>query len=149
MSKVTQALQLFREGNSCARSIRTAYGSGLAFPQEDAKQIAAEFAATLQTGKTCGAVTGAFTVLVQHSAIDPNTPPNREEIHANFAEIASRFQQRNEFLACRDLIGYDITTEEGMRMVKEQKLFKTRCIHLVKDAAEILEAILSKKQKAK
>ena len=54
-------------------------------------------------------------------------------------DFADRFTQHNGSISCRELLGCDISTAEGMRQAQHQNLFKTTCVQMVKDAAEILE----------
>jgi hypothetical protein len=55
-----------------------------------------------------------------------------------------RFTERNGTIVCRDLLGCDISTQEGFERAKQQGLFDTVCTKLVKDSVEILEDMLSK-----
>ena len=57
-------------------------------------------------------------------------------------EFSAEFERRNRTLICRDLLGCDIRTEEGMLTAKERGLYKTVCPRMVQDAAEILETML-------
>jgi C_GCAxxG_C_C family probable redox protein len=105
-------------------------------------QLAAGFAGGMRCGETCGAVTGAFMVLgLRHSSADCATAAARAETYARVVEFADRFRERNGALACRELLGCDISTPEGLKQAKEQGLFRTTCVKMVKDAAEILEAM--------
>jgi C_GCAxxG_C_C family probable redox protein len=103
-------------------------------------RLAAGFAGGMRCGETCGAVTGAFMVLgLRHSAEDCATQPGRAETYGRVVEFADRFRQRNGALSCRELLGCDISTPEGLAQAKEQGLFRTTCVQMVQDAAEILE----------
>ena len=132
MSKVEDAMQLFREGRSCARAIRNVYLQPHGLPEDACKAIAQNFAAALDARPLCGAVTGAFAVLAQQQA----------DARPLFADFADRFRARHVHLSCFDLIGCDIGTEAGRKQMREQQLLKTRCIYLVRDAALILEDML-------
>ena len=52
-------------------------------------------------------------------------------------------RQRHGSLACRELLGCDISTPEGAKLAEERRLFRTKCPQLVRDAAELLEATLA------
>jgi hypothetical protein len=45
---------------------------------------------------------------------------------------------------CRDLLGCDVTTPEGLQKAQAEQLFKTICPEAVKVAAEILEEMLAR-----
>jgi len=57
-------------------------------------------------------------------------------------EFVARFKARNETTECRELLGCDVSTFEGLKAAKKERHFKTRCPKFVQDAAEILEEIL-------
>ena len=94
-------------------------------------------------GETCGAVTAAFMVLgLRHCGPDCETGSGRNRVYAAVREFASRFEARAGSVICRDLLGHDVSTAEGMRAAKEEGLFETKCPKFVQEAAEVLEAML-------
>ena len=44
---------------------------------------------------------------------------------------------------CRELLGCDLTTPEGMKEAKDKGLFSTICPRMMQDAVEILEEMLN------
>ena len=93
--------------------------------------------------ETCGAVTGAFMVLgLRHAGPDCNTPPGRAKTKQVFVEFTEKFKARRGTVVCRDLLGCDISTAEGMDKAKSQGLIATVCPKVVHDAAQILDAML-------
>jgi len=66
----------------------------------------------------------------------------REKSHSLVKEFAREFKSRNGSITCRELLGCDISTPEGMKLAEETKLFTTRCPKFVRDSAEIIEQIL-------
>jgi C_GCAxxG_C_C family probable redox protein len=111
--------------------------------REFALRIASGFAAGMRRAETCGAVTGAIMVLGLHRATaESTTAKRREPIYQVVKEFSAEFERRNRTLICRNLLGCDIRTEEGMQAAKERGLYKTICPKMVQDAAEILETML-------
>jgi C_GCAxxG_C_C family probable redox protein len=111
--------------------------------RETALRIASGFAAGMRMAETCGAVTGAIMVLGLHRATAESTTARlREPVYEAVKEFSVEFERRNRTLICRDLLGCDIRTEEGMQAAKERGLYKTICPKMVQDAAEILETML-------
>ncbi len=140
MSDVSRAEQMFRDGCACSQAILDVYGTPLGLSHDQAMRVSAGFAGGMRLGETCGAVTGAFMVLgLRHGATDCGTPRGREEVYERVVEFARRFRERNGSICCRDLLGCDISTPEGMTQAQEQNLFKTTCVQMVRDAARILE----------
>lgn len=147
MDKVSEAVQKFRDGCACSQAILATYGPSFGLPQELAMQVAAGFAGGMRMAETCGAVTGAFMVLgLRHCPGDCSTAAGRKEAYGRVIEFANRFKSRTGALTCRDLLGCDVSTPEGLKQAQEQNLFKTTCVDMVRDAAEILEAMLAESQ---
>jgi len=57
-------------------------------------------------------------------------------------EFVRRFKARNGTIICRELLGYDISTSEGLKAVKDRNLSVTHCSKFVRDAAEIISELL-------
>jgi len=94
----------------------------------------------MRLGETCGAVTGSFLVLgLRHAGDNSEAAAGRADVYARIVDFATRFRRRNRSIVCRELLGCDISTPEGMRRAKERDLFKTTCVKMVEDAAAILE----------
>jgi hypothetical protein len=48
----------------------------------------------------------------------------------------------NSSISCKGLLGFDISTADGMKVAREEGLFVKLCPKYVKDAAEIIEQLL-------
>ncbi len=139
-SKASEAVDLFRAGCACSQAILAVYGEPLGLDRACAMRIAAGFAGGMRLGETCGAVTGAFMVLgLRHMPETGHADASRAEVYARVRDFAERFKKRNGSLVCRELLGCDISTPDGLRQAQEQNLFTTTCVKLVQDAGEILE----------
>lgn len=97
----------------------------------------------LGLGLTCGAVNGAVMVLglAEGPALESDRAP-RFRCYDRGAEFARRFTARHGSLACRDLLGVDMTDAQGRQQARERGLFGTICPGLVQGAAEILQDML-------
>jgi len=69
-------------------------------------------------------------------------PVTKEETYAKVREFAKKFKEKNKSTVCSELLGCNISTEEGMKEFKERQLITTLCADYVRNAAEILEEIL-------
>lgn len=140
MSKVSEAAELFRNGCACSQAVLAVYAEPLGLSRETAMQIATGFAGGMRLGDTCGAVTGALMVLgLRHASENCDTAAGRADVYARVVEFAKRFREKNGTLVCRELLGCDISTPQGMRQAQERNLFKTVCVKMVENAAAILE----------
>lgn len=70
------------------------------------------------------------------------TLENKEENYHLADEFINRFQEQHGTILCRELIGQDLSTPEGLQNARDQKLFESVCPGLVKDAAELVADFL-------
>ncbi|GAG84556.1 unnamed protein product [marine sediment metagenome] len=56
--------------------------------------------------------------------------------------FAGKFEARRGSIICKDILGCDISTPQGLRTAREEVLFSKVCPEFVRDAAEILEEML-------
>jgi C_GCAxxG_C_C family probable redox protein len=143
MSRVDDAVNCFCRGAACSQAIVGTYGPSVGLPREQGLKLASGFAGGMRLAQTCGAVTGAFLVLgLRHAGPDCDQRDGRSDVYAAILEFTHKFQQRNNTVVCKELLGCDISTAEGMQQATTQALFRTICPKLVQDAAEILEQML-------
>jgi C_GCAxxG_C_C family probable redox protein len=146
VSEVELAVDLFRQGCACSQAILGAYGPRYGLKENDALRLAAGFAAGMRRAETCGAVTGAMMVLgLACCRGSGRTLEERRGVYDAVTSFAQQFRQEQGFLACRELLGCDITTPEGARTAEEGRLFQTKCVELVRSAATLLEEMLGGK----
>ena len=143
MNDVESSVDRFLNGCACSQAILVTYAERLGLDSGHAMKLAAGFAGGMRMAETCGAVTGAFMVLGLHGCDDDcDTGKGREKVYSLVTEFATRFEQRNGTTRCKELLGCDISTEEGLQAAKDRDLFKTRCAEAGRDAAEILEEMM-------
>lgn len=140
---MSDAVSCFSEGFSCSSAILSAFSERLGVNRETALKLPAVFGAGMGTGETCGAVTGALMVA---GAVFGKTKGDDMEADAKaygFAqEFYREFLSRNSSLKCKELIGYDLGTPEGMTQAMESGVFTNVCPKFVQDAEEILGNLL-------
>jgi C_GCAxxG_C_C family probable redox protein len=142
--KVEAAVACFREGFNCSQAILSTWGGEFGLERETALRAAAAFGAGMgRLGEVCGAVAGALIVIgLKHGQTEAKDKETKERNYSLVRDFASRFRSRNGSLLCRELLGCDLTTAEGMETAKQKGLFTERCPRFVRDAAEILEDVL-------
>ena len=142
--KVEAAVACFREGFNCSQSILSTWGGEFGLERETAMRAASAFGAGMgRLGEVCGAVTGALIVIgLKHGQTEAKDKETKERNYSLVRDFTGRFRSRNGSLLCRELLGCDLTTAEGMETAKQKGLFTERCPRFVRDAAEILEDVL-------
>lgn len=143
MSKVDRAVECFCGGAACSQAIAATYAPDFGVPCEQAMKLASGFAGGMRLGETCGAVTGVFMVLgLKFAGSNCDKRDGRDAVYAAMADFVARFKQRNRVVACKELLGCDISTPDGAGKATREGLFRTICPNLVRNAAEILEEML-------
>ncbi len=133
----------FKKGINCTQAVASTYGGQFGLDKETALRLAAAFGSGMGMGETCGAVTGALMVIgLKHAKVSGNRLLSKDRTEEVAQEFTERFKARHGTVVCRELLGCDVTTSEGLKTAKQEKHFKKRCPEYVKDAAEILEEML-------
>ncbi len=144
MNRIETAASRFADGFNCSQAVLSAYAGEFGLDDDTALKIASGFGGGMgRMADTCGAVTGAFMVLGLKYGQASSDREAKEGIYARIREFADRFQARNGSLVCRDLLGCDISTPEGLQHAKDEKLLTTICPKFVRDASEILGEMLA------
>ena len=141
-----QALACFKEGFNCSQSVFSTFAPTLGLDRETALRVAAPFGGGMgRTGETCGAVSGALmSIGLKYAQPRAGDKQAKEKMYALAREFLNRFGERNNgCVKCRELLGCEIDTPEGMQRAREQGLFETRCPKFVGDAAEIVEQLFT------
>ena len=144
MSRIEVAVSCFKDGFNCSQAVLSTYGTQFGLNREIALKVAGAFGGGMgHMGETCGAVTGAFMVIgLKYGRTIAGDKQSQDKTVSLANEFVNRFKSRNVSIVCKELLGCDLNTPEGMNMAKEKNLFATICPKFVQDAAEIIEQIL-------
>jgi len=143
LSQTAETLHL--QGFNCSQAVFSTLAEPLGFDRSLALKIASPFGGGIgRTGETCGAVSGALMALGLQSGYSEPDPQAKERVYALAREYMHRFQERYGSVACKALIGVDLSTPEGLQKAREQDVFKTKCSQFIAGAVEIAEEMLAK-----
>ena len=142
--RVHCAVSSFAEGFSCSQAILGTYAEMLGLERQTALRLAASFGGGMgRMAQTCGAVTGAFMVLgLKYGSTSAQPGEAKERLYGLVREFADRFRRRQGSIVCKDLLGCDLSTPEGVRLAKEEGIVQAVCPQIVRYAAELLEELL-------
>jgi len=141
MNDVELAVRRYNQGCSCSQAILQTYGE---LPAETAMRIATGFSGGMRMAKTCGAVTGAIMIIgLKFGQTRHEDTKAKQRTYELVNKLTERFRAIHGSVDCRDLLHCDISTPEGMKHARRNELFSTRCPQFVKDAAQILDQILT------
>jgi C_GCAxxG_C_C family probable redox protein len=97
----------------------------------------------VRLGLTCGAVTGGMMVIgLKFGQATAGDQPAKERTYALGGRFAQEFAARHGSIACRDLLGADISDPEQRRALREQGVFDSLCPQFVSGAVLLLEELL-------
>lgn len=142
--RVDAAVRCFGEGFNCAQAILATYGGDFGLERERALRMAAAFGAGMgMRGEVCGAVTGALMVLgLRHGYTETTDKGAKGRTYGLVRDWTARFQAEHGSILCRELLGCDLATEEGLATARRERYFTERCPRFVRTAAEILTGFL-------
>ena len=145
MSIADQAIACFDEGFSCSQAVFSVFAPQWGLDRMTALKVASPFGGGMgRLGETCGAVTGALMAIgLKYGQTIGEDRAAKEKSYELARQFAERFKARNQgCLTCRELLGADISTPEGLQKVRETHAFTIMCPKFVRDAAEIVEELL-------
>ena len=128
MTHIEKAMKIFYEKFNCSQAVLGAYAEEYGLTADQAMKVAACFSGGVRKGEVCGAVSGAIMVIGLKYGEG-----------ADYKAIA--YPKAAEFMDRRDLLGCDISSEEGMLYAREKGLFKDICPRMVDSAVDILEEL--------
>jgi C_GCAxxG_C_C family probable redox protein len=142
-TRVEQAVERFRKGFNCSQAVLGSYCQEFGLDCEQAFKVATGFGGGMRMAETCGAVTGAFMVLgLKYGNITAEDKRSKAKTYERIVEYTNKFKARNGSVVCKELLGCDISTPEGMNKAQEDGLFDSICPKMIQEASEILEEML-------
>jgi C_GCAxxG_C_C family probable redox protein len=144
MSDIEKAVSCFNEGFVCSQAVLAAYAGQFSMDRETALKVSAAFGGGMgRMAEICGAVTGAFMVIgLKYGRIAVTDTKSLEKTNRLVKEFSDRFKSLNGSIVCRELLGCDLSTPDGLKTFVDKKLRDTLCSKFVRDAAEIVEQLL-------
>ena len=136
MNSIEEAVQLFESGYVCSQAVFAAFSEDLGLPKEQALKIGACFGSGMRKAEVCGACTGALM------ALGLKYGENKEKSNEVCNKFLDEFKNENGSFICRNLLGCDISTPEGVKYARDNNLFKELCPKMVESAAKITENII-------
>jgi C_GCAxxG_C_C family probable redox protein len=141
-SNVGRTVDLFRNALNCSQAMLTVFGEPYGIDARMAMKLGRPLGGGMgHMARTCGALSAALLVL-GIAKDDPEEGEARRLLHRSVQELFRRFEDRHGTTLCKELLGADMSTEEGNRKIREEKLVTKMCHLFVRDAAQILSELL-------
>jgi C_GCAxxG_C_C family probable redox protein len=127
----------FARGYNCAQSVFSAFSEDAGVSNELALKLTAPLGGGMaRAGETCGALSGALLALGLRYGTD--RPEGKEQMYRLAREFVEQFRSQHGSLVCRELVGYDISTTEGLQAAREHNAFGSVCPVIVEQTARAL-----------
>ena len=136
-----KAAELFKSGFNCAQSVLSSFAKEAGLTEEQALKITAGFGGGMgRMQHTCGAVVGAYLIISALNGSDDATNAEaREKTFGLVRKFDALFTEKHGSTNCRELIKYDLNSEEQNKEASEKGVFEIQCAGYVKDAVDLLE----------
>ncbi len=144
MNHAEKAVEYYNNNFNCSQGVFTAFATELGIDEKLALRLGTNFGGGERKGEVCGAVAGALMVLgLRCGHCDSDDLESKSRAYKISEEFMDRFISRNGSVICRNLLGYDLTNAEDLKMIRNKNLFRTVCPEMVRCAAEILDEMIS------
>ena len=144
MERSTRTKELFaNEGLYCAQAILQVYGEPFGITPEKAMCMGRCLCGAISSRgwEACGYVMGGVLAL-SHANDGPDEEAARERTKKVVGAFLASVKDRFGSIKCKDLLGADLSTEEGWKKMQEEKLTSTVCPPLGEDVARVLEGFI-------
>ena len=142
MNNPEKALSNFEKGMNCAQSVLATFGPSFGLDEKICIRIASPFGGGIgHIQEICGAVSGAIMAIGLKHGAGTDQRDKRDRINGLAQEFIRAFKKKNNSILCRDLLGFDISTQSGLIEARNRGIFKV-CPGYVRSAAEILDLML-------
>ncbi len=143
MDNVSKAVELFEHRFMCSQAVFAAFAEQFGITEKQALQIGACFGGGMSKAEVCGACAGALMVLgMKYGQFDENDLESRAAESAKASEFLEEFKKRKGSYICREILGCDISTDEGKSYARSNGLYGKYCTEMVRTAAEIVAGML-------
>lgn len=143
MTHVEKANDLFSRKFHCSQAVFAAFSEELGLTEEQALKIGACFGSGMRKGEVCGACTGALMALgLKYGQADEEDMDSRLKTNEVTDMFLDKFKKENGSYMCKELLGCDVSTKEGIAEAIDEKLFTEFCPKMVESATKIVEEMI-------
>ncbi|WP_111707604.1 C-GCAxxG-C-C family protein [Lutibacter citreus] len=130
-------------GLNCCQKTLNAFSEDLNIDMEPALKMTAGFGSGFTQGEVCGAVSGACMVIgLKYASSDKEDFESKKITKEKVSLFMDEFKKENGTIKCKELLGYDCSTEEGAKIIGEKGLHQKLCPKFIGDAIKLTEEII-------
>jgi len=134
---VLRASRLFKKGFNCAQAVFCSLVDEDLISHELALKLTSPFGGGIaRQGGVCGALSGALMFLGLH--LGNVEPAGKENTYSLAGKFIDEFKGTHGSILCNELLGVDISTQEGITKARESQIFDKICPLLVMQTTEAI-----------
>ena len=143
MNHIELAKKYFEQKYHCSQAVLAAFAEELGLTEEQALKLGGCFGGGICKGEVCGACAGALMALgMKFGQSDIEDLESRKKTNDITVEFLDLFKAENGSYLCRELLGCDLSTDEGKKYAMDKQLFVEFCPKMVESATLIAEKLL-------
>lgn len=138
------ASELFSKRYYCSQAVLAAFADELGMTKEQALKVGACFGGGMCKAEVCGACTGALMALgLKYGMYRDGELDSKQRANSYTVRFLDEFARLNGSYICRELLGCDISTDEGKAYARAKGLFATECPKMIESAVLIAEKLIN------
>ncbi len=143
-AKKNKAIELFKNNYNCSQVVLNAYAKNLGLSDELSLKIATPFGGGMARQQyVCGAVTGAYLILgLKYGKHLKEDNESKSKTYEMVHQFNTEFLKENDSLQCKEILGFDMNTEEGKKEIESRNLYEVKCVKAIKTAIEIISKMI-------
>lgn len=131
-----------KSGLNCSQSVISTFSRSIRLDDNTAKAVSAAFGGGMgYLGKTCGAVSASIMAIGYKYFDKDDLKGSKKKAYEKAREFIMRFEEKFGCSDCRDLLGVDLNSGDGLSRFREENMFEEKCSDYLKAACDILDDI--------
>ena len=137
MTHIEKAEELFKEKYHCSQAVLGAFAEELGISEKQALKLGGCFGAGMCKGEVCGACTGALMALgLKYGQSEIDDMDSRIKANTVTEQFLDSFVKENGSYLCKELLGCDLSTQQGREYAITNNLFVVFCPKMVCSAVK-------------
>lgn len=145
MDRIEKSLKLFEQGSACSQAILATFAASVGMDKNVAHKLGAGLGGGIGRKQyVCGAVNaGAILISLKYGNENPKDKQIKDNSSSRVRDFIDSMEKELSYVNCSDLLGVDISTEDGLKEAERKKVFDEVCSACVRSVAEYLDEELN------
>ena len=144
MERKEKAKDYFSQKCHCSQAVLASFADEIGLSEGTALQLGSCFGGGMRKGEVCGACTGALMAIGMKFGMSTVGDLERQQTADEYTKkFLNEFAKQNGSYLCRELLKYNLASEEERQKARELGLFAAVCPKLIESAVVIAEQLMS------